>query len=77
MNLTGFKLAENGEDVMVRFVNNRAVPVVLKVEKNVWIKEIYRSNVIEEVGANLTEIENCCQMEIHPYEIATIGIRKF
>ncbi len=77
LNLTGFKLAENGEDVMVRFVNNRAVPVVLKVEKNVWIKEIYRSNVIEEVGANLAEIENCCQMEIHPYEIATIGIRKF
>ncbi len=77
-NLTGFKMAENGKDVMVRLVNNHSTSEVLKVKKQPWMKGIYRSNVIEETGECLEETENYdYEIDIRPYEIVTIGMNRY
>ena len=77
LNLTGFKMAENGTDVIVRFVNYSDEQTVLKIEKKDWITGIYRSNVVEKTGENLEELgDDTYETEIRPHEIATFGIRK-
>ncbi|MBD5392843.1 MAG: alpha-mannosidase [Lachnospiraceae bacterium] len=75
LNLTGLKQKEEGEDVIVRFVNETKEPITLSLERQDWFDSVYQSNVIEE---NLGEIEQGEDFHYHrlvkPFEILTIGI---
>ena len=48
LTLTGMKCRNNSDDIIIRWVNMRDKASVLLVKKNSYIKNIYRSNVIEE-----------------------------
>lgn len=74
LNFTGLKLAEGRSDVIGRFVNNTKNTVILKFRKQPWFTEVYRSNVIETVGEEISENQDGYQIEIKPFEIVTIGL---
>jgi len=74
LNLTGLKLAENREDVMVRFVNNTIEPVMLRLAKQPWFTNAYKSNVIEAVIEEIPGRDGKYEIEIRPFEIVTIGL---
>lgn len=74
LHLTGLKQAEEGSDVMVRFVNNNANPVTLKLARRNWMRGAYKSNVLEEKIGELIPTEQGWELELRPFEIATVGL---
>lgn len=74
LNFTGLKMAEDRNDVIARFVNNMKSVVTLKFRKQPWFTEVYKSNVIEDVGEEISEGQDGYQIEIQPFEIETIGL---
>lgn len=50
IHMTAFKKGQKKDDLFVRFVNNMEHEEVLSFKKKDWMKEVYRSNVIEEKG---------------------------
>ncbi|MBQ8640251.1 MAG: alpha-mannosidase [Lachnospiraceae bacterium] len=76
LNLTGFKKAEKSDDIMVRFVNNSRETVVLKLAPQDWFDGAYKSSVIEAEGEALSESNGLYELEIRPFEIATVGLRR-
>lgn len=75
-NLTGFKQAEDGEDVIIRFVNNRREAVVLKWRKEAWFQKTYKSSVIEEKGEELSAKEQGYELTVRPFEIVTLRLSR-
>ena len=73
LNLTAFKKGAKTEDVFVRFVNNFEHPITLEIEKQDWMNDIYKSNVIEEKVTELSFDSSKCSIIIAPFEIATFG----
>lgn len=72
---TGFKRADEGKDVMARFVNVTDQAVRLTLRKMGWIRGAYESNVLEEKKGTLDLNEKgCYEREIGPYEIFTLGL---
>lgn len=77
LNLTGFKRKEDGEDIIVRFVNVTDQPVLLQMQKSFWMQEAYRSDILEREKEPLTEnASGLYEVRIAPFEIATFGLRQ-
>lgn len=74
LNFTGLKMAEDRNDVIARFVNNTKHVVTLKFRKQPCFTAVYKSNVIETVGEEISENQDGYQIEIKPFEIVTIGL---
>ncbi|MGN0314876.1 MAG: alpha-mannosidase [Fusicatenibacter sp.] len=75
--LTGFKGADEGCDVMVRFVNVTNHPVLLRMKKMAWISAAYASNVLEEEGETMKSApDGWYHRQIAPYEIVTFGLKR-
>ena len=61
----------------MRFVNNMPQDEVLSFRKESWMKEVYRSNVVEEKGEVLCTDENgVYHVTLREFEIATFGVVK-
>ena len=61
----------------MRFVNNMEHEEVLSFKKEDWMKEVYRSNVVEEKGEVLCPDENgVYHVTLLEFEIATFGVVK-
>lgn len=74
LNLTGFKMAQEGTDIIVRFVNETKEPVTLTLDRQEWFDSVYYSNVIEENRGALAEENGSYRCEVKPFEIFTLGI---
>ena len=68
IHLTAFKKGLAKDDLFVRFVNNMPQDEVLSFRKESWMKEVYRSNVVEEKGVY--------HVTLREFEIATFGVVK-
>ena len=77
IHLTAFKKGLAKDDLFVRFVNNMPQDEVLSFRKESWMKEVYRSNVVEEKGEVLCPDENgVYHVTLREFEIATFGVVK-
>ncbi len=76
LNLSGFKKADESDDIIVRFVNVTKEPVVLKLAKQDWFESAYRCSVIEEKTGDLEQKDGQYEFEIKPFEIATVGLAR-
>ena len=77
IHLTAFKKGLEKNDLFVRFVNNMPQDEVLSFRKESWMKEVYRSNVVEEKGEVLCTDENgVYHVTLREFEIATFGVVK-
>lgn len=76
LHLTGMKQAENGSDVILRFVNNRESAALLRLYRRDWFSRVYRSNVIEEKLEEIPEKDGYCELELVPFEILTIRLER-
>ena len=77
IHLTAFKKGRAKDDLFVRFVNNMPQDEVLSFRKESWMKEVYRSNVVEEKGEVLCPDENgVYHVTLREFEIATFGVVK-
>lgn len=75
IHMTAFKKGQKKDDLFVRFVNNMEQEEVLSFKKEEWMKEVYRSNVIEEKGEVLTpDADGMYHVTLREFEIATFGI---
>lgn len=71
LKLTALKKAQESDDIVMRWVNLSDKAQTLSVEKSDWIKNLYRSDIIEEKRERLAEENGRWITEIKPYEIAT------
>ena len=71
LKLTALKKAQEGDDIVMRWVNLSDKVQTLTVEKSDWIKNLYRSDMIEEKREHLVEENGRWSTEIKPYEIVT------
>ena len=77
IHLTAFKKGLAKDDLFVRFVNNMPQDEVLSFRKESWMKEVYRSTVVEEKGEVLCPDENgVYHVTLREFEIATFGVVK-
>lgn len=77
IHLTAFKKGLAKDDLFVRFVNNMPQDEVFSFRKESWMKEVYRSNVVEEKGEVLCPDENgVYHVTLREFEIATFGVVK-
>lgn len=77
IHMTAFKKGQKKDDLFVRFVNNMEHEEVLSFKKEDWMKEVYRSNVIEEKGdLMIQDKDGVCHVALREFEIATFGIVK-
>ena len=62
----------------MRFVNNMEQEEVLSFQKEDWMKEVYRSNVIEEKGdLMIPDKDGVYHVALREFEIATFGIVRY
>ena len=71
LKLTALKKEQEGDDIVMRWVNLSDKVQTLTVEKSDWIKNLYRSDIIEEKRERLVEENGRWSTEIKPYEIVT------
>ena len=71
---TGFKRADESDDVIARFVNVTDKPVALRMEKMFWMTGAYESNVLEDKKTAMEAADGWYEKVIAPYEIATFGL---
>lgn len=77
IHMTAFKKGQKKDDLFVRFVNNMEHEEVLSFKKKDWMKEVYRSNVIEEKGdLMIPDKDGIYHVALREFEIATFGIVK-
>ena len=77
IHMTAFKKGQKKDDLFVRFVNNMEHEEVLSFQKEDWMKEVYRSNVIEEKDDVLIpDADGIYHVSLREFEIATFGIVK-
>ena len=77
IHMTAFKKGQKKDDLFVRFVNNMEHEEVLSFKKEDWMKEVYRSNVIEEKGdLMIPDKDGVYHVALREFEIATFGIVK-
>lgn len=77
IHMTAFKKGQKKDDLFVRFVNNMEHEEVLSFKKEDWMKEVYRSNVIEEKGdLMIPDKDGGYHVALREFEIATFGIVK-
>ena len=75
IHMTAFKKGQKKDDLFVRFVNNMEHEEVLSFKKEDWMKEVYRSNVIEEKGdLMIPDKDGVYYVALREFEIATFGI---
>ncbi len=75
IHMTAFKKGQKKDDLFVRFVNNMENEEVLSFKKEDWMKEVYRSNVIEEKGEVLNpDADGMYRVTLREFEIGTFGI---
>ncbi|MFR8450952.1 MAG: glycosyl hydrolase-related protein [Fusicatenibacter saccharivorans] len=75
IHMTAFKKGQKKDDLFVRFVNNMEHEEVLSFKKEDWMKEVYRSNVIEEKDDVLTpDADGIYHVSLREFEIATFGV---
>lgn len=75
IHMTAFKKGQKKDDLFVRFVNNMEHEEVLSFKKEDWIKEVYRSNVIEEKGdLMIPDKDGVYHVALREFEIATFGV---
>ena len=73
---TALKQKMDGEDIIMRWANYSSVAQILTIDKTDAIAEIYRSNVIEEELERLIPDGDKWKIEVTPFEIITIGVKK-
>ena len=77
IHMTAFKKGQKKDDLFVRFVNNMEHEEVLSFKKEDWMKEVYRSNVIEEKDdLMIPDKDGVYHVALREFEIATFGIVK-
>ena len=77
IHMTAFKKGQKKDDLFVRFVNQMEQGEILSFKKEDWMKEVYRSNVIEEKDDVLTpDADGIYHVSLREFEIATFGIVK-
>lgn len=75
IHMTAFKKGQKKDDLFVRFVNNMEHEEVLSFQKEDWMKEVYRSNVIEEKGdLMIPDKDGVYHVTLREFEIATFGV---
>ena len=75
IHMTAFKKGQKKDDLFVRFVNNMTEEKVLSFRKESWMKEVYRSNVIEEKGdLMIPDKDGVYHVALREFEIATFGV---
>ncbi len=73
--LTGVKMSETGEDVIIRWCNPTKDPVELTFAKENWMNSCQRSTIIETAGEELTlDGDNRYSSKLNPFEIFTVRI---
>ena len=76
VNFSGLKQQEDGSDIMVRFVNVTELPREIQIQKQNWMENMYKSNVIEEEKEGLEVSEDgMYHVVLKPFEILTLGIK--
>ena len=75
IHMTAFKKGQKKDDLFVRFVNHMEQGEILSFKKEDWMKEVYRSNVIEEKDDVLTpDADGIYHVSLREFEIATFGV---
>lgn len=75
IHMTAFKKGQKKDDLFVRFVNHMEQGEILSFKKEDWMKEVYRSNVIEEKDDVLIpDADGIYHVSLREFEIATFGI---
>lgn len=79
LQLTGCKCAEEGQDVILRFVNQTEEAITLHLEKESWFSGMYQSNVIEQRQTKISAAKTqdgkvFYGALIRPHEIATFDL---
>lgn len=75
IHMTAFKKGQKKDDLFVRFVNSMEHEEVLSFKKEDWMKEVYRSNVIEEKGdLMIPDKDGVYHVALREFEIATFGV---
>lgn len=75
IHMTAFKKGQKKDDLFVRFVNHMEQGEILSFKKEDWMKEVYRSNVIEEKNDVLTpDADGIYHVSLREFEIATFGV---
>ena len=75
IHMTASKKGQKKDDLFVRFVNNMEHEEVLSFKKEDWMKEVYRSNVIEEKGdLMIPDKDGVYHVALREFEIATFGV---
>lgn len=73
---TAFKKSQKREDIIMRYVNYSDREQVLTVYKTDAIDNLYKSNVIEEVGEPIEMSDGKWMINVKPFEIITLGCEK-
>lgn len=75
IHMTAFKKGQKKDDLFVRFVNHMEQGEILSFKKEDWMKEVYRSNVIEEKDNVLTpDADGIYHVSLREFEIATFEV---
>ncbi|TCP25985.1 alpha-mannosidase [Scopulibacillus darangshiensis] len=74
--LTAVKVAEETGDTIIRFFNMSQDPDTLQITPHFQYKTAYKSNILEDSGAEVNGDDGNIEMTLKPYEIVTIGIKK-
>ncbi len=76
LNLTGWKLAEDRNGVVARFVNNSEAGSELLIRRGEWFDRIRKSNVVEERLEEIPEHGGIYRIRLAPCEILTIRLER-
>lgn len=73
LKLCAFKIAQESDDIIMRWVNYSENEQKLIIKKTDWINNLYKSNVIEKKGDAVTCNEGKWEIIVKPFEIITLG----
>lgn len=73
LRMTAFKTAQDGDDIIMRWVNYSEESRILTVKKTKAITNLYKSDVIETNNGVIEENNGEWKIEVKPYEILTLG----
>ena len=72
LRMTAFKAAQDGNDIVMRFVNYSDKEQILTIMKSEWINNLCLSNVLEEDIKLLDNDEELWNIKVKPFEIVTL-----
>lgn len=76
LRLTAFKNAQDKDDLILRWVNYSQSEEILTLKVTDSIQNLYRSNIIEEKGAELLPEDGQWKIPVKPFEILTLWIER-